>query len=392
MVIKPADRISHIKPYFFADLEKSIHRLQKSGKQIIRLDMGSPDLPPADHIIATLVEAAQKPDMHGYSSSGGSVSLRAAMAEYYAHRFDLMLDPEVNIIGLIGSKEGIFNLHQVLLNPGDIVLIPDPCYPVYPVGASIAQAETYPMPLLSKHNFLPDFAAIPPGIADRAKLMWLNYPNNPTGAVAPYAFFEEAIAFAQEHQMVIAHDAPYVDVGFDGYRAPSILQVPGAMEVVVEFNSLSKTYNMAGWRVGMAAGNPDIIRLLRTYKSQMDSSMFKPVMAAAETALRGDQSWIDTRNQVYQKRRDVVVETLLRLGFSLDIPKASLYVWAHLPEGWSDSYLFCEKLLEEAGVSMTPGDVYGDSGAGYVRISLVTPHDKLAQAMYRLETWLKESV
>jgi LL-diaminopimelate aminotransferase len=389
MNIQPAERVSQIKPYFFASLEKTIAALRQDGLDVIRLDMGSPDLPPKDFIIESLVGAARQSDVHGYGPSGGSAALRKAIAEYYLDRFDLTLDPQKEILGLIGSKEGIFNLSQVLVNPGDLVLLPDPCYPVYPVGAQIAQAETLTMPLLAENDFLPDLDAIPEAEADRAKLMWLNYPNNPTGAIAPYSFFEKVVAFAKQHEIVIAHDAPYVDVCFDHYHAPSILQVPGAKEVAIEFNSLSKTYNMAGWRLGMAIGNPKLIQLLGIYKSQQDSSMFKPMMNAAETALLGDQSWIDSRNQVYQQRRDVIVSTLLDLGFELQIPKASLYVWAHLPEGWEDSIAFCDRMLRETGVSVTPGVVYGPSGAGYVRISLVTPVERLSEAMDRMSVWMK---
>ena len=388
MEISPANRVSKIKPYFFASLEKTLTELRQGGMEVIRLDIGSPDLPPQEFIVDSLVEAVHRPDVHGYGPSGGSPALRKAIASYYLDRFDLELDPDKEILGLIGSKEGIFNLSQVLVNPGDLVLLPDPCYPVYSVGALIAQAETYDMPLLAENAFLPDFEAIPEDVADRAKLMWLNYPNNPTGAIAPYEFFERAVAFARKHQIVIAHDAPYVDICFDHYKAPSILQVPGAKEVAVEFNSLSKTYNMAGWRVGMALGNPEIIRLLRVYKSQLDSSLFIPLMIAAETALLGDQSWIETRNQVYQERRDVVVSTLLDLGFTMEIPKASIYVWAKLPAPWTDSIAFCDTLLREAGVSITPGVVYGPSGAGYVRISLVTPIEQLSEAMVRMRIWM----
>lgn len=390
MEIKPAERVSGIKPYFFASLEKTIAALRKSGIDVIRLDMGSPDLPPQDFIIESLVDSARRTDTHGYGPSGGSESLRAAFASYYLDRFDLQLDPEKEILGLIGSKEGIFNLSQVLINPGDLVLLPDPCYPVYPVGAAIAQADTYSMPLLAENAFLPDLDAIPDEVVDRAKLMWLNYPNNPTGAIAPFGFFENVVVFAKKHQIVIAHDAPYVDVCFDNYRAPSILQVPGAKEVAVEFNSLSKTYNMAGWRVGVAAGNSEIIRLLRMYKSQMDSSLFKPVMQAAETALLGDQEWIEGRNQIYQERRDLIVDTLIEIGFKLEVPKASLYVWAHLPEPWTDSIQFCDTLIRQTGVSITPGVVYGESGAGFVRVSLVTPVERLAEAMARMKKWMKE--
>lgn len=392
MDIQPANRISDIKPYFFASLEKTIAELKKSGMDIIRLDMGSPDLPPQDFIIEALVESARRPDMHGYGPSGGSASLRKAFAAYYADRFDLQVDPDKEVLGLIGSKEGIFNLSQVLINPGDLVLLPDPCYPVYPVGALIAQAETYEMPLLAENDFLPDLEAMPADVADRAKLMWLNYPNNPTGAIAPYSFFEDVVAFARQHEIVIAHDAPYVDVCFDNYRAPSLLQVPGAKDVAVEFNSLSKTYNMAGWRVGVAVGNPELIRLLRVYKSQMDSSLFKPIMQAAETALLGDQDWIEGRNRVYQERRDLIVATVRELGFTLEVPKASLYVWAHLPEPWEDCLEFCDVLLRQTGVSITPGVVYGKSGAGFVRISLVTPVERLVEAMQRMKQWMKEKV
>jgi len=392
MEITPAQRVSTIKPYFFADLDKTIAKLRRTGMDIIRLDMGSPDLPPEDFIIEALVKAARRPDMHGYGESGGSASLRIAISQYYKKRFDLDLDPEKEILGLIGSKEGIFNLSQVLINPGDLVLLPDPRYPVYCVGAQVAQAETYDMPLIAENDYLPDLDKIPNDIADRAKLMWLNYPNNPTGAVAPYSFFEEAVDFARAHEIVIAHDAPYIDVCFDNYQAPSILQVPGAKDVAIEFNSFSKTYNMAGWRVGIAAGHPDLIRLLQIYKSQLDSSHFKPIMIAAETALLGEQSWITGRNMIYQRRRDITVETLKTLGFTLEIPKASLYVWAKLPETWQDSIEFCNILLHETGVSVTPGVVYGESGAGYIRVSLVTPLERLEEAMKRVKVWMKEKV
>ena len=392
MEIKPADRISKIKPYFFADLANKITALKRIGVDIIRLDIGSPDLPPADTIIDSLVDAARQPDMHGYGQPGGSPSLKNAIAEYYLDRFDVSLDPETEILALIGSKEGIFNLSNVFINQGELVLLPDPCYPVYEVGVVVAQAEAYHMPLLAKNGFLPDLEAIPVDIARKAKLMWLNYPNNPTGAVAPLAFFEEVLEFARKYEIIIAHDAPYLDVCFDGYQALSMLQIPGAKDMVIEFNSLSKTYNMAGWRVGMALGNPDIIRLLQIYKSQSDSSIYKPIMKAAETALLGDQTWVPKRNQIYKERRDMIVETLQRLGFSIEIPHASLYVWARLPEAWQDSIEFCDVLLRETGVSVTPGVVYGNSGEGYIRISLVTPMRTLSEAMHRLSGWIHKDV
>jgi len=390
MKIEPAKRVSGIRPYFFAELEKTISQLKQSGMDIIRLDMGSPDLPPQDFIISELIRSAQLPDMHGYSQSGGSISLRKAFSQYYQDRFDVCLDPEEEIVGLIGSKEGLFHLSQIIVDPEDVVLVPDPCYPVYNVGTRIAQGKTYSMPLLAENGFLPKFNNIPESLADKAKIMWLNYPNNPTGAIAPYEFLEEAVKFARLHNIIIAHDAPYLDVCFDDYKAHSLLEVHGAKEVAVEFNSVSKTYNMAGWRVGVAAGHSEIIRLLRTYKSQLDSSYFKPIMAAAEAALLGDQSWIRERNCIYQNRRDTIVDTLKYLGFSLEIPKASLYVWAKLPNCCTDSIAFCRTLLNETGVSLTPGVVYGKSGEGYVRISLVTPREHLIVAMDRIADWMKE--
>jgi LL-diaminopimelate aminotransferase len=392
MNIRPAERISKIKPYFFADLETRIDKLKEEGLDIIRLDMGSPDLPPADPIIDALTKAARRPDVHGYGPSGGSISLKIAMAEYYKRRFGVNLNPSSDVLGLIGSKEGVFNLSQVFLNPGDLVLIPDPCYPVYAMGAMIAHAQVYYMPLLAENGFLPNLEAIPEEIAHKAKLMWLNYPNNPTGAVAPYDFYERVVSFAEKNEIIIAHDAPYVDVCFDGYQAPSLLELPGAKDVVIEFNSLSKTYNMAGWRLGMAVGNPHLVKYLRVYKSQIDSSHFRPMMLAAEAALNGDQTWIKDRNLIYQKRRDLIVQTLLSLGFQLSVPKAALYVWAHLPEYWTDGFDFCETLLHQTGVSITPGGVYGPSGAGYVRVSLVTPEARLALAMERIKEWIREKV
>jgi len=388
MEINQADRISKIKPYIFADLGRKIAQLKKTGMDVIRLDIGSPDLPPADFIIEALVDAARQPDMHGYGQPGGSMPLKEAMAENYGSKFGVELDPEKEVLALIGSKEGIINLTNVFINPGDLVLLPDPFYPAYEFGVIVAQAEAYRMPLLVENGFLPDLNAIPEDIARRAKLIWLDYPNNPTGAIAPLSFFEEVIAFARKYDIVIAHDAPYLEICFGQDHAPSMLQIPGAKDLVIEFNSLSKTYNMAGWRVGMAVGNPDLIRLLKIYKSQCDSSIFKPIMKAAEVALRGDQSWILEKNQIYKKRRDVIVETLQELGFSLNVPQASLYIWAKIPAPWHDSAEFCDKLLREAGVSVTPGVVYGKSGEGYVRISLVTPVEVLKEAMQRLSTWV----
>lgn len=387
--IQPAERIASFKPYFFASLNKKLTELKAKGMDVIRIDMGSPDLPPADFIIDSLIESARRADTHGYTPNGGTPAFRQAIADYYADRFEVTLDPNKETLGLIGSKEGLFNLSQVLLNPEDVALVPDPGYPVYSAGAIIAGARVVNLPILKENNFLPDLNAISTEDLEKAKILWLNYPNNPTGAVAPMSFFEEAILFAKKHRILIAHDAPYTDICFDGYHAPSILQIPGAKDVVVEFNSLSKTYNMAGWRLGMAVGNPEVINYLFTYKSQMDTSNFAPVFAAGVTALTSDQSWLEGRNELYRQRRDLVVNSLRKAGFKLDTPQAAIYVWAHLPEGYTDSMKFCEKLLEETGVSTTPGVVYGSHGEGYLRVSLGTATDRVDQAMQRIVEWVK---
>jgi len=389
--IQPAQRIASFKPYFFASLNQRLAALKARGVDIIRIDMGSPDLPPANFIIETLIAAARRPDTHGYTPNGGIPAFREAIATYYRRRFGVELDPMRETLGLIGSKEGLFNLAQVLLNPGDVSLVPDPGYPVYEAASIIAGAQVIKLPLMREHGFLPQLEALSEEILDRAKVLWLNYPNNPTGAIAPMEYLEQVVALAKRHHFVIAYDAPYTDICFDGYRAPSILQIPGAREVAIEFNSLSKTYNMAGWRVGMAVGNADLIQYLHVYKSQIDSSHFQPILLAAIAALTGDQSWIEERNLIYRQRRDLVVQALRQCGFDVQTPPAAIYVWAHLPPGLHDSTSFCERLLEETGVSMTPGVVYGEYGEGYVRISLGAPTERLDEAMQRLLSWIKRA-
>jgi LL-diaminopimelate aminotransferase len=388
--IQPADRIAGFKPYFFASLNLKLNELRKKGVSILRLDMGSPDLPPTDEIIDVMIKNARDPRQHGYSALGGTPQFKEACASYYLKRFGVVLDPFKEVLALIGSKEGVFNLSQVILNPGDIALVPDPSYPAYREGGRIAGAGIYDMPLLPQNGFLPDLDSIPEGVLTKAKILWLNYPNNPTGAVAPLSFFEKAVKFAHQHHMLIAHDAPYVDTCFDGYVAPSLLQVDGAREVSVEFNSLSKTYNMAGWRLGMAVGNADAIGFLNTYKSQMDSSQFAPLLASGIYALTSDQEWIQERNDIYKERRDIVVNGLKACGFYLENPEAAIYVWAHLPEGINDSKAFCSRLLEETGVSLTPGIVYGAHGEGYIRISLGTATSDVKMALERIQAWMKK--
>ncbi len=385
---QPSKTVANLKPYFFAGLKTVIAELQAKGMDVIRLDMGSPDLPPASFIIETLVESARNPKKHGYSPAGGSAGFLKAVSTYYKRRFDVDIDPATEALALIGSKEGLFNLNHTFLDPGDMVLLPDPYYPVYLAGAQLADARYHFMPLLKENNFLPDFDAIPEEVASEAKIMWLNYPNNPTGAVAGLDFFKKAVAFAKKYDILIAHDAPYCDLCFDGYEAPSILEVEGAKDVAVEFNSLSKTYNMAGWRIGMAVGNKEAIRLLANYKSQIDSSIFMPIMDAGQAALTSDQAWLEGRNKIYEERRNVVYQGLKEAGFEVDLPKAALYVWAKLPPKFDDPVKFCADLLIDTGVSMTPGVVYGPSGKDYIRISIVIPTDRITEAIDRLKDWI----
>jgi LL-diaminopimelate aminotransferase len=386
--INPADRISEFKPYFFAQLNNRIEELKRQGVDVIRLDMGSPDLPPDDHIIDSLINSARRSDTHGYSTMGGTPAFKKAVAEYYLRRYGVSLDSKKEILALIGSKEGIFNLSQVILNPGDHAMIPDPGYPVYRSSAIIAGAIPYSVPLLRINGYLPKFEDIPTEIAQASKILWLNYPNNPTGASASLTFFQKAVEFASNFSILIAHDAPYMEVTFDGSLAHSLLQVPGSKENCVEFNSLSKTYNMAGWRLGMAVGNPDVLQLLHTFKSQVDSSQFLPVIEAGVTALTGDQEWILGRNEIYRERRDIVVRGLKKTKMVVDTPSAGLYVWFATPSRFGSCAAFCETLLNETGVSITPGSVYGNFGEGFARISLVTETTRMSEAMNRLVNWL----
>jgi len=374
----------------FAGLKGKLADLAERGVDVIRLDMGSPDLPPADFIIDKLVESARNPKKHGYSPAGGTPEFLKAVSTYYKRRFNVDINPATEALGLIGSKEGLFNLNHTLLDPGDMVLLPDPYYPVYLAGAELTGARYHFMPLLKKNNFLPDFDAIPENVAREAKIMWLNYPNNPTGATADLSFYAKAVAYARKYDILIAHDAPYCDLAFGDYIPPSILEVEGAKDVAVEFNSLSKTYNMAGWRIGMVVGNAEIIRLLANYKSQIDSSIFAPIQDAAVVALTSDQAWLRNRNKIYEARRDVVYQGLVDAGFEVDLPEAALYLWAKLPKGFSDPVKFCADLLEDTGVSITPGVIYGPSGADYIRISIVIPTDQIAEAMRRIKDWVEK--
>jgi len=381
--MKIADRVVNLPPYVFATVEKKIGEAKAKGVDVISLGIGSPDLAPPQYILDALYQSAQRDDAHGYAGYYGTPGLRKAIAHYYAERFGVTLDPETEVRPLIGSKEGLANMALAFVDPGDLVLAADPGYPTYTMGAVMAGGDGYPMPLLEERGWLPDLSVIPEEVADKATLMWLNYPNNPTGAAAPLEFLEEAIAYARAHDILICYDNPYCDLTFDGYVAPSILELPGAMDVAVEFNSLSKTYNMAGWRVGMVVGNAQAIKALTTVKTNIDSGIFRPIQDAAQVALTGDQSWLAERNLIYQRRRDIILGFLPTLGMTATPPKGALYVWAKAPEG-VEADAFAVDVLERAGVWMTPGTAFGAHGAGYFRLSVCVPEERLKEAGERL--------
>jgi LL-diaminopimelate aminotransferase len=384
--MRAANRITTMPPYPFASLGRTVAKLQTQGVDVIRLDIGSPDLPPDERIIGTLQSCAAKADQHGYGGYFGTKQFRAAVATYYKKRFHTEVDPETEVIPLLGSKEGIFNTALAWLDAGDVALVPDPGYVTYSIGPAMVGADTYEMPLLEQNGFLPDLAAIPGDVLKRARLMWLNYPNNPTGAIATEAFLKQAVDFCTAHDLLLCFDAPYSDNTYDGYVAPSILEIPGAREVALEFNSLSKSHNLAGWRVGMAVGNAEAIKALGVVKSNVDSGIALPVQAMAIEALTGDQSWLGPRNAVYVERRDIVMAGLEAMGLKALPPKGAIYVWTPVTPGWT-SARYAEQLLADTGVSIAPGSMFGRSGEGYARISLVQTAARVRDAMERWQRW-----
>jgi LL-diaminopimelate aminotransferase len=383
-MIAPAQRMSVVKPYVFAKMNKRKDELKAGGMDIIALDMGSPDLPPNDAIVDTLVAAARNPNKHGYGGFTGTATFRKSFTQYYARRFGVELNPEKESLPLLGSKEGIYHTAFAYLNPGDYALIPDPGYPTYTAGTEIAGGTPYYMPLLKENNWLPDLAAIPADALAKTKLMWLNYPNNPTGATAPLSFFEQVVAFCKQHNILLCHDNPYCENGYDGYQAPSVLQIPGAKDTAIEFFSLSKSHNMAGMRVGVILGNPEAVRLIGMLKSNVDSGPYIGIQDATIAALTGDQEWLYERQETYKERRDLVVAGLRAAGCEVDVPQATIYVWAHIPPSFKTASEWAEYLLEKKGISITPGTAFGEHGEGYVRISLGTPTKRIKEAVERI--------
>jgi len=383
-----SQRLDKLPPYLFVEINRKIAEKKAKGEDIISFAIGDPDTPTPEYIIEELCKAAHDPANHRYPETAGLHELCQAITRWYKGRFGVMLDPSKEVLPLIGSKEGIGHISFCLIDPGDIALVPNPGYPVYCMSALLAGGEPYFLPLTEKNDFMPDLESIPKRIANKAKLLWLNYPNNPTGAVADVVFFQKAVHFAKKNNLAICHDAPYTEIAFDGYRPPSLLQIPEAREVSVEFHSLSKTYNMTGWRIGMAVGNSQIIDALFRFKSNLDTGIPQAIQKAAIEALTGPQDGVARRNTIYQQRRDRLIKALNDIGLRARLPKASFYIWARVPDGYTSVQLTAE-LLEKANVAVTPGTGYGSAGEGYVRLSLTLPDDRLDEGINRLVKWHK---
>jgi len=382
--IEVATRIKTLPPYLFAAIDKMKQAAIARGVDIINLGIGDPDLPTPAPIIESLAQAAKNPKHHQYPSYEGMLSFRKAVADWYQRRFGVKLDAADEVLTLIGSKEGIGHIHLAFVDPGDVVLVPSPGYPVYPVRTSFCGGVSHLMPLTKANGFLPDLNAIPKEVARKAKLMWLNSPNNPTSVVMTKEYFTRVVAFAQEHQIIVCHDAAYSEIYYDGQRPASFMEVDGAKDVGVEFHSLSKTYNMTGWRLGFAVGHKEVLAGLGKVKSNLDSGVFEAVQAAGITALGLDDAVTNTIRKTYQERRDTLIPGLKQLALEVDAPPAAFYVWVAVPKGYT-SASFTAHLLEKAGIVTTPGNGFGAPGEGYIRMTVCTSKDRLAEAVERIK-------
>jgi LL-diaminopimelate aminotransferase len=381
--VQEADRLKKLPPYLFAEIDRQKKEARARGADLVDLGIGDPDLPTPPHIIEALARSAREPKNHRYPDYEGLLTFRAAAAHWYRERFSVALDPATEVLTLIGSKEGTAHAPLAFVNPGDVVLVPDPGYPVYAAGTWFAGGEPHFLPLRAERDFLPDLDAIPADVLRRARMLYLNYPNNPTAAVATPAFFARVVEFARRHGIIVCHDAMYSELKFDGYDPPSFLQTPGAKDVGVEFHSCSKTYSMTGWRIGFVVGNADVLKGIGRVKTNVDSGVFQAVQEAGIAALTGPQESVAKSRAIYQERRDVVVDGLRKLGLPVTPPRATFFVWAPVPNG-GDSRKWAARLLQDAGVVVTPGVGFGPSGEGYYRIALTVDKARIAEAMERL--------
>jgi LL-diaminopimelate aminotransferase len=384
-------RLDAVPPYLFAELERTIARKRREGIDVISLGIGDPDLPTPRVVVEALAAAARDPSTHRYPTNHGSDAFRAAAAAFYRERFGVDLDPEAEIVPALGGKEAVGHVALVLLDPGDLCLAPDPGYPPYTSGPLFAEADVHYLPLDEENGFLPDLEGLSQELVARANVLFLNYPNNPTGAVVEPGYFERAVEFARRHGLAVVHDNAYSEICFDGYRAPSFLETPGAKEVGIEIFSLSKGWNMTGWRSGIVAGNGEIVDRYRQLKTNLDSGMFEAVQYATIAALTEARDFPREMSEVYRRRRDLVAEALAAIGLHVDPPRATPYFWVRVPEAFT-SASFAELVLEQAAVVISPGPAYGPSGEGFVRLSLTVPDDRLAEAVRRIETSLRAGI
>ncbi len=387
-IATPSKRLEAIPPYKFQELEQQIADKRAAGIDVISLGIGDPDEPTYPHVVKAMQEAVENPAYHQYPSNRGRDEFRAAFAEFYDRRFGVEIDPNGEVIPAIGAKECIYNLCFAFLDPGDVALASDPGYPVYTGGPILAGARAELLPLVPELGFAPDLSAVPAEVAARARLMFVNYPNNPTGAIVPDGFFEQVVAFAREHEILVVHDNAYSETTYDGYVAPSFLATPGAKEVGVEVFSLSKGYNMTGWRCAAILGNAEAIQSYWRLKTNVDSGLFEAIQMAGVAALEGPGGPLDEMNQTYARRRDLVVSALDQIGVQVSSPKGTIYVWAPVPEGHT-STSFCELALEEAAVVISPGSMYGPSGEGFFRIALTAPDERIEEAVERMREHIK---
>ncbi len=382
--MRKSKRLDKIPPYLFVKIEEKKEELVKKGIDVIDFGIGDPDLPTPKHIFKKMHDVLEKPESGQYPTSKGEPDFRKAVADWYKKRFNVDLDPTKEVCTLIGSKEGISHLFLAFIDEGDIALVPDPAYPVYKIGTMLAGGEPYFLPLTAENNFLPDLENISKDVVEEAKILFINYPNNPTGAVADLAFFKKCVDFCQEHDLLLVSDLAYSEMGYDGYSPHSVLEVPGAKEVCIEFHSLSKTYNMTGWRIGMAVGSAEAVGALATIKSNLDSGAFKAVQFAGIEALTKSQKCVNEHNKVFEKRRNALYDGLVSLGWNFPKPKATFYVWVPVPKGKTSSS-FTETLLEKCGILVVPGNGYGPSGEGYVRFAITIPEKRIKEAISRMK-------